>query len=74
MCVFMLWCQAKLGWAPSVPIRVGVLTTYLWIKEQVEAEQRKSGGEDVSSFASSVVVVQVTDTLDSLNLSAAASK
>ena len=53
--------REKLGWAPSISIKDGVLTTYNWIKSQIEAET------GVNNYASSEVVVQVTDTLDSLN-------
>ena len=55
----------RLGWAPSIPIRTGLKKTYDWIAAQVEAE--KSAGGDSSQYATSEVVVQVTDTLDSLN-------
>jgi GDP-D-mannose 3',5'-epimerase len=55
----------RIGWAPSIPIRTGLKKTYDWIASQVEAE--KSAGGDSSQYATSEVVVQVTDTLDSLN-------
>ena len=57
--------KAKLGWAPSISIKTGVHTTYLWIKSQIDAELA-SGSGSASGYASSEVVVQVTDTLDSL--------
>lgn len=57
--------KEKLGWAPSISIKDGVKTTCQWIKSQIEEEKKASGG-DVSSYASSEVVVQVTDTLDDL--------
>lgn len=59
--------KAKLGWAPSIPIRVGLLATYQWIKEQVENEAAQ--GTTTDAYSSSEVVVQVTDTLDDLTKS-----
>jgi len=56
--------KAKLGWAPSIALRTGLERTFHWIKGEVERE--RSEGVDVSIYASSKVVVQVTDTLDSL--------
>lgn len=56
--------KAKLGWAPSITLRDGVQKTHAWIKSQIEGE--KSAGI-VGSYASSTVVVQVTDTLDGLS-------
>jgi len=56
--------KEKLGWAPSIAIRTGLKTTYDWIKTQVEAES--AGGGSIAAYSSSNVVVQVTDTLDSL--------
>jgi GDP-D-mannose 3',5'-epimerase len=56
--------KARLGWAPSITIREGLSKTYAWIKSQIEAEKVK--GSDVGSFAHSHVVVQVTDSLDSI--------
>lgn len=57
--------KKKLGWAPSISIRDGLKPTYAWIQEQINLE--KAQGIDTSIYASSKVVVQVTDTLDSLN-------
>ena len=57
--------KEKLGWAPSISIKDGVKVTCEWIKQEIENEKAKNGG-DVSSYASSEVVVQVTDTLDDL--------
>ena len=57
--------KEKLGWAPSITIRDGLSKTHAWIKSQIEKEAAKGG--DTKSFASSEVVVQVTDTLDGLN-------
>jgi GDP-D-mannose 3',5'-epimerase len=54
----------RLGWAPSIPIRTGLKITYDWIAGEVEAE--KTAGGSSSQYSSSEVVVQVTDTLDSL--------
>ena len=53
----------RLGWAPSIPIREGLQKTHAWIKAQIAAEAAKG---DTAAFASSEVVVQVTDTLDAL--------
>jgi len=58
--------KAKIGWAPSISLAHGIGLTYSWIKEQVENEKSKGG--NVSSLASSQVVVQVTDTLDSIGI------
>ena len=55
----------RLGWAPSISIRDGLKKTHAWIKAQIEKEAAKGG--DTKAFASSEVVVQVTDTLDDLN-------
>ena len=33
--------KEKLGWAPSLPLRVGMEKTYAWIAEQYDA--RKAG-------------------------------
>ncbi len=54
----------RLGWAPSISIREGLGKTHAWIKAQIEAEAAQGG--DTTAFASSKVVVQVTDTLDAL--------
>jgi len=56
--------KAKLGWAPSIPIRTGLKETYDWIKAQIEAES--AGGASTAAYSSSEVVAQVTDTLDEL--------
>lgn len=61
--------KERLCWAPSTPIRVGLRKTFDWIKGEVEREKAEAGG-DVSAYASSEVVVQVTDTLDTLNKTA----
>lgn len=55
--------KARLGWAPSISIRDGIKVTHGWIKSQIEAE--KAAGKE-GNYASSEVVVQVTDTLDGL--------
>eukprot|EP01041_Mallomonas_annulata_P011567 gene11567-24187_t len=56
--------KERLSWAPSIPIKDGLRKTFDWIKEQVEIEASK--GDGVNTYATSEVVVQVTDTLDSL--------
>lgn len=55
--------KEKLGWAPSISIKDGVKKTYEWIKSQIE-EEEKTG--QIANYATSEVVIQVTDTLDSL--------
>lgn len=55
----------KLGWAPSISIRDGLKLTYDWIKEQFDKEV-SSGTASAAQYASSTVVVQVTDSLDEL--------
>ena len=62
--------KEKLGWAPSISIRVGLRQTYDWIKSQIDAESAANGSNAVNSYATSEVVVQVTDTLDTLNKTA----
>ena len=57
--------KQKLGWAPSISIRDGLKKTYDWIKAQIEAEH--SSGVATTNYSSSVVVQQVTDTLDTLS-------
>mmetsp|Transcript_9811 Transcript_9811/g.9907 ORF Transcript_9811/g.9907 Transcript_9811/m.9907 type:complete len:375 (-) Transcript_9811:127-1251(-) len=56
--------KARLNWAPSISIRTGLKKTYDWIKAQVDLETTE--GKTTNSYASSEVVVQVTDTLDNL--------
>jgi nucleoside-diphosphate-sugar epimerase len=36
--------QEKLGWAPSVPLRAGLTSTYQWIEKQVQQEIAKHSG------------------------------
>ena len=31
--------KAKLGWAPNIPLRVGMEKTYRWIYDQAKARQ-----------------------------------
>eukprot|EP00953_Heterococcus_sp_UTEX-ZZ885_P021477 11971-Heterococcus_DN1.PRE.1 len=47
--------KAKLNWAPSIPIEVGLRKTYAWIKEQIEAEQAASGGDSASAASKYVM-------------------
>jgi len=56
--------KKHIGWAPSIKTVDGLRQTYFWIKEQVEAEAAK--GTAASSFATSNVVIQTTECLDSL--------
>jgi GDP-D-mannose 3',5'-epimerase len=53
-----------LGWAPSEKLKDGLLKTYNWIKAQIAKDQ--AAGIDVSTYTSSTVVKQSTDTLDEL--------
>jgi len=55
--------KEKLGWAPSITIRDGISVTLAWIKGEVEKEV--AAGK-AGNYATSEVVVQVTDTLDGL--------
>ena len=57
--------KEKLGWAPSITIKDGVKKTYEWIKSQVQEVTQKG---EIANYATSEVVVQVTDTLDSLHV------
>ena len=56
--------KARLGWAPSIRLAEGLEKTYWWIKEQI-MEERAQG--IFNNYSTSQVVVQVTDTLDSLS-------
>merc|ERR550532_501988 len=56
--------REKLGWEPSIPIREGLKKTYFWIKSMIEEEEKQ--GMDAKAYASSEVVVQTTECLDSL--------
>mmetsp|Transcript_3291 Transcript_3291/g.6172 ORF Transcript_3291/g.6172 Transcript_3291/m.6172 type:complete len:352 (+) Transcript_3291:150-1205(+) len=47
-------CRKVLGWAPSIPLKEGLKTTYEWIRSQVEEE--KANGMDISQYGSSKVV------------------
>lgn len=53
-----------LGWAPSISLRDGLKRTHTWIKQQMDHEAAQ--GVNVAQYATSHVVVQVTDTLDTL--------
>lgn len=52
----------RLKWAPSISIKDGLKTTHMWIKSQIAAE----GEGAASSYGTSDIVQQVTDSLDSL--------
>jgi GDP-D-mannose 3', 5'-epimerase len=58
--------KARLNWAPSISIRDGLKPTISWIKEQIDKEIADGLIDDAKVYATSHVVVQVTDTLDSL--------
>jgi len=57
--------KARIAWAPSITLAEGMKLTHAWIKKQVDAEIAE-GKSDKDKYSSSVVVVQVTDTLDEL--------
>ncbi|PKU70402.1 GDP-mannose 3,5-epimerase 2-like isoform X6 [Dendrobium catenatum] len=46
--------KEKLGWAPTMRLKDGLMVTYFWIKEQIEKE--KFHGVDLSIYGSSKVV------------------
>ncbi|KAH8074879.1 UDP-glucuronate decarboxylase [Aureococcus anophagefferens] len=54
--------KEKLGWAPSIPVAVGLKKTYFWIKDMVEKD--KAAGIDTAKLGVSEIVVQKTDELD----------
>jgi GDP-D-mannose 3',5'-epimerase len=54
--------KKHLNWEPTVPLAVGVKKTHAWIKEMVEIDRKK--GIDVSIYANSKIVAQITDELD----------
>lgn len=56
--------RQRLGWAPSVTIADGLRTTYFWIKSQVDAEV--AAGVDIAPYGSSKVVIQTTESLESM--------
>jgi GDP-D-mannose 3',5'-epimerase len=56
--------KERIGWAPEISLKDGIQKTHTWIKEQIEKEI--SEGVDVNQYASSKVVVQTTDSLDTL--------
>ncbi len=56
--------KARLSWAPSTTIRIGVKKTYDWIKSQIDLEE--AGGKSATNYGTSDIVIQVTDTLDNL--------
>jgi GDP-D-mannose 3',5'-epimerase len=58
--------KATLNWAPSISIRDGLHKTYFWIKGEVDRLAAANGSNAVSAFATSQVVVQTTNSLDSL--------
>jgi len=61
--------KEKLGWAPSIPVAVGLKKTYFWIKDMVEKD--KAAGIDTAKLGVSEIVVQKTDELDELAKNAA---
>jgi len=54
----------ELGWAPSMSLSEGMRKTYDWIKARVEDDE--SLGVDASTYTSSKVVVQTTESLDKM--------
>jgi len=59
-----VFIKEKLGWAPSIPVRVGIEKTYRWIEEQVK--KAIDAGGKMEDFSSSKIVVQTTESLDNL--------
>merc|ERR1719213_692100 len=57
--------KEKLGWAPSIPVKVGIEKTYRWIESQIEREV--AAGAKMTDYVSSKIVVQSTESLDKLN-------
>merc|ERR1712083_456362 len=53
-----------LGWAPSIPLAVGLKATYNWIKGEIEALEKK--GESTDKLSKSEVVQQTTESLEQL--------
>jgi len=51
--------KEKLGWAPSISLKDGLLRTYKWIDEQVTKEE-KQGVDVVSQYSASKVVTNLT--------------
>jgi nucleoside-diphosphate-sugar epimerase/ADP-ribose pyrophosphatase YjhB (NUDIX family) len=51
-----------LGWAPSIPLKVGIKNTYDWIKAEVEAE--RENGIDVEQYHQSNVVTTEAPEID----------
>ena len=45
--------KARLGWAPSISLHVGLKNTHAWIKSQIEAEVQ--AGAAANQYASSEV-------------------
>ncbi|CAF0802747.1 unnamed protein product [Adineta steineri] len=52
-----------LNWAPSVMLKDGIQKTYPWITSQIEKEQSTG---DIAQYAESTVIVQTTDSLQSI--------
>merc|ERR1719393_484450 len=57
--------KKKLGWAPSIPVKVGIEKTFRWIESQIEKEV--AAGAKMTDYVSSKIVVQSTESLDKLN-------
>jgi len=51
--------KEKLGWAPGISLKDGLLRTYKWIDEQVTKEE-KQGVDVVSQYSASKVVTNLT--------------
>jgi GDP-D-mannose 3',5'-epimerase len=56
--------KKKLGWAPSIPVKVGIEKTYRWIESQIDKELK--AGASMSDYITSKIVVQSTESLDKL--------
>ena len=49
--------KARLGWAPSISIKVGLKNTHAWIKSQIEAEVQ--AGTAANQYATSEVSTRI---------------
>jgi GDP-D-mannose 3',5'-epimerase len=57
-----------LGWSPSIKVAVGIEKTYRWIAQQIQKEI--ANGATMADFTSSKIVVQTTESLDTLGTAA----
>jgi len=59
-----VFIKEKLGWAPSIAVKVGIEKTYRWIEAQVK--KAIDAGGKMEDFMTSKIVVQTTESLDQL--------